>query len=122
MPDGSEDSDDIPDSATRKWDETEVLDDKYKEPDVDEHFDIEPNIPEAPSAEDADPKLRNRFWSLVVIFNIAILAVSAGGMLLLFRENVELGLQLFLAGVVITAYGIYRYRTAKQTLYDDQNG
>jgi hypothetical protein len=119
--DGSE-REEEPDPATRKWDESEVLDDKYKEPDPSERFDIEPNIPEAPSAEGADPQLQMRFWSLVVIFNIAIITVSVGGMLMFFRENVQLGLQLFLAGVVISAYGFYRYRTAKETVYDDQNG
>lgn len=121
MPDGSEDSDDVPDSATRKWDESEFLDEKYKEPDASE-YDIGPEIPEAPSPESADPQLQAQFWSLVVVFNIAILAISVGGMFMLFRGNLELGMQLFLAGVIVGAYGVYRYRTTKAALSDDQNG
>ncbi len=120
--DGSEETDEEPDPATRKWDESEFLDDKYKEPEVDERFDIEPEIPEAPSPDDISPKVHTQFWSLVATFNIAILAVSVGGMLFLFQENTELGLQLFLVGIIVTAYGLYRYRTVKESLHDDQNG
>ena len=120
MPEGSEE-DTEPDVATRKWDESDVLDDKYSEPEEDQ-FDITPDIPEAPSPEDADPQLQMRFWSLVVVFNIALLALSVGAMFVVFEENVELGGQLFLGGVIVGAYGLYRYRTTKEKLYDDQNG
>lgn len=122
MPDGSDERDEEPDPATRKWDESEFLDDRYTEPDETQPFDVEPDIPEAPAPENADAKLQARFWSLVVIFNITILAVSIGGLFILFRENLELGVQLLFAGLLIGAYGLYRYRTTKESLYDDQNG
>lgn len=123
MSDGSDDSEQARDPATRSWDEQEFLDETYTEPEQTQPFDdIEPEIPEPPSPEDADPQLRAKFWSLVVVFNIAILTISIGGMLLVFRNNVEGGTQLILAGVIVTGYGIYRYRQTKRSLTTDQNG
>lgn len=127
MPDGSEDAD----PATRAWDEsdhleekyqepeTDVVDDKYSEPDVHERFDIGP---EPPFPDDVDPELHSRFWSLVFIFNVAVLAVSVGGLFMLFGTDFTLGGQLVLGGAVVGVYGLYRYRITKQALLDDQNG
>jgi hypothetical protein len=142
VPDGSEDADEEPDQAARAWErddpleeryeepetdvldeeyrepETDVLDDKYREPDVGERFDIDP---ETPPPDDVDPELQSRFWSLVLIFNVAVLGVSVGGLFILFRDDLAVGVQLVLAGAIVGVYGLYRYRIAKRALADDQN-
>jgi hypothetical protein len=143
VPDGSEDAQEEPDPATDARNrgeslddrdtepeeglldgtdtnpEDEFLDDRYKEPDVRERFDLEP---EPPSPDDVDPEVQSRFWSLVLIFNVAVLGLGVGGLFILFRNDLAVGTQLVLAGAVVGVYGLYRYRTAKRALADDQNG
>lgn len=50
------------------------------------------------------------FWYLVIIFNIALLTLSLGILLLLFETNWPLGLPLIVTGIVTFTIGYYRYR------------
>ena len=84
---------------------------------------IGPDVPEAPEPPDmtevdVDPGLQNRFWALVAVFNLALLAVSLGVMFVGFRGNWELGAQLTVAGVLLFGFGYYRYRKTKAALAD----
>lgn len=70
-----------------------------------------PSIPDtSASAEDADPATARLFWALVLVFNVALMAVSLGAMFAVFRDQWQLGTQLFLGGSILFAYGYYRYR------------
>jgi len=79
-----------------------------------------PTPPEAPDTAsrygDVDPDLRGLFWKLVVVFNLALFAVSLGAMLLVFRGNVTTGGALFLGGAAALVYGVYGYRRGKARL------
>lgn len=94
---------------------------RYADTPEPEEFDphsLGPEIPEAPdpSEADIDPDLRNRFWSLVLVFNVALLALSLGLMFAAFEGQLGLGGQLVGAGLVLSAFGYYRYRQAKRSL------
>lgn len=95
---------------------------KYEEPEEPGPGSLGPDVPEAPdltaAAEDADPAVQNLFWGLVVLFNVAILALSVGAMLILFGTDPTLGVQVLLVGLVLAVYGGYRYRDAKATVAD----
>ena len=85
-----------------------------KSPYEPEEFDpssLGPDVPEAPSPPDgaADTEVAALFWKLVVVFNIALLALSVGPMLAYFEGQVEFGLRVFLFGVIAFAYGTFRY-------------
>ncbi|WP_424000016.1 DUF7322 domain-containing protein [Haloarcula salina] len=76
-----------------------------------EEFDpdsLGPNVP-TPSSEDYQSDAAGLFVRLVVVFNVALLALSIGPMLAYFEGQVDLGLRIFLAGVILFAYGTYRY-------------
>jgi hypothetical protein len=51
------------------------------------------------------------FWYLVVVFNLAVLALGVGLLLLTLGDDPELAARLLFAGAVIGAYGYYKYRT-----------
>ena len=93
------------------------LDEKYGEPAEES---LGPDIPEAPDLADreVDPVIEGTFWTLVVVFNVGLIAFSVGIMLVVFEQNLALGGQVTLAGAVILAYGFYRYRSAKQVIRD----
>ncbi len=90
---------------------------KYEEPQEPGAGSIGPSIPEAPdlsmSAADADPAIQQHFWTLVLLCNVAIAALSIGAMMVGFGTHPTLGLQVLLAGVIISIYGVYRYRNAR---------
>lgn len=50
------------------------------------------------------------FWTLVGVFNVALIALALGVMLIGFRGRWALGGQLVLAGTILFVYGYYRYR------------
>lgn len=82
-----------------------------KSPYEPEEFDptsLGPDVPEPP--EGGGGEVASLFWKLVVVFNIALLALSLGPMFAYFRGNVDLGLQLTAAGAILFAYGYFRYR------------
>jgi hypothetical protein len=85
-----------------------------KSPHEPEEFDpssLGPDVPEAPNPPDGtgDNEVAALFWKLVVVFNVALLALSLGPMLAYFEGRVEFGLQVFLAGVILFGYGTFRY-------------
>lgn len=105
------------------WREHEQVEEQYREPDP-EGSDVGPEIPTPPdpSENDVDPELARRFWALVLVFNVALLALSLGAMFLVFERDYSLGGQLLLAGAAAFAFGLYRYRTAKAYLADRSDG
>jgi hypothetical protein len=100
------------------------LEQRYStEPEEVDPDEVGPDIPEAPKAPDmtevdVDPGLQNRFWALVAVFNLALLAVSLGVMFVGFRGNWELGGQLTVGGLLLFGFGYYRYRKTKAALAD----
>ncbi|WP_276251463.1 DUF7322 domain-containing protein [Haloarcula rara] len=86
-----------------------------KSPYEPEEFDpssLGPDIPEAPDPPEgaANTEVTALFWKLVVVFNIALLALSVGPMLYYFEGRVDLGIRVTLAGAIAFAYGYFRYR------------
>ncbi|WP_439025856.1 DUF7322 domain-containing protein [Haloarchaeobius sp. DT45] len=70
-----------------------------------------PTAPSVPDEADAPSELKYEFWTMVIVFNVALLGVSLGAMYILFRGNWDLGGRIFLGGVVFFLYGLYRYQT-----------
>jgi len=99
---------------------------KYDGPEEPDAGDLGPPVPEAPdltaAAADADPRLQNLFWGLVVLFNVAILAVAVGVMLIAFGVDATLGFQVLLGGLILSVYGVYRYRDARDQAADIVGG
>lgn len=76
-----------------------------------EEFDpssLGPDVP-TPSSGDYQSDAAGLFVRLVVVFNVALLALTIGPMLAYFEGQVDLGLRIFLAGVILFGYGTYRY-------------
>ena len=78
------------------------------EPDEFDPSSLGPDVPEPP--EGGGGEVTALFWKLVVVFNIALLALSLGPMFAYFRGDIDLGLQLTAGGAVLFAYGYFRYR------------
>lgn len=66
---------------------------------------MDPQTPQTP----IPPDLTRAFWTLVVIFNISLLAITLGILLALFRNHLILGAILTLLGISLGAYGYQRY-------------
>ncbi len=82
-------------------------------PDEPSEFDPEsigPSVPEPPEPGVADSQAVELFWKLVVVFNVALFALALGAMQVGFGVRPELGVQVFLVGVLALVYGLYRYR------------
>lgn len=73
-----------------------------------------------PEESEAPPELRATFWTLVVLFNIAILAIAVGAMLLGFRGQWTPGGPLLVAGILAFAFGVYRVRNVQNRLERDE--
>jgi len=90
------------------------VDAKYSEPEEPDPHDLGPPIPEAPDPTETDaeidPDTHALFWWLVVVFNVALLALSLGVMVAAFDGKWELGAQVFAGGAVLFTYGYFRYR------------
>lgn len=63
---------------------------------------------EASTGELGDSKLTSLFLLHVVLWNAVVLLLSLGAMLVYFRGDTATGSQLLAAGVILTAYGLYR--------------
>lgn len=72
-----------------------------------------PNVPEPPrpDPDEIPPGLRASFWWLVLVFNAALLALWLGLLFVVFEADYDFGGRLLFAGVVLFAYGYYKYRT-----------
>ena len=113
--------DDIPDSSSdrpHEPDEPELpgednpgerLIEKY-DPTMGESPNPEEDL--APDSENADvPEETARlFWYLVTVFNLALVGLAVGLMVIVFLDRDTLGVQITLAGAILFAYGYYRYR------------
>ncbi|WP_415382517.1 hypothetical protein [Halosimplex sp. TS25] len=101
-------------------------------PDVPEVEVPEVEIPSVPGAGDAgetdeadadaldvdvDPEVSRTFWRLVLVFDVALLAMSLGPMFVFFRGDWDTGGPLFVLGAVAFAYGVREYR---QYRYGDE--
>ena len=85
------------------------------EPDEFDPDSLGPGIPEAPSAPEppqdgSASEATGLFWKLVVVFNVALLGLSVGPMLIYFEGQVDRGTQVFLVGAIAFGYGYFRYR------------
>ena len=76
-----------------------------------EEFDPESLGPDVPSPSDGayDGDATGLFVKLVIVFNVALLALSLGPMLAYFEGQVDLGVRIFLVGVIAFGYGTFRY-------------
>ncbi|MFB6310119.1 MAG: hypothetical protein ABEH64_02940 [Salinirussus sp.] len=85
---------------------------RFEEP---EEPDLGPEVPEPGTDSTGVPaRVQFLFWGLVVIFNLAILGIGVGLLLVVFDGNLVLGGQLLLAGLLLLGYGLYRYRDASE--------
>lgn len=90
------------------------------EPDEFSPDDVGPTAPSPPSLDEVDdPSVASLFWKLVVVFDVAILALALGPLLVYFRGWESRGVEVFLLGVVAFAYGTYRYRRYQSTSDDE---
>lgn len=95
-------------------------DEASHEPDAFDPHSIGPDVPSVSSVEDdLDTGVARLFWFLVVVFNVAILALALGPMLVYFRGQWDLGLRIFFAGVVVFAYGVFRYYRYQLNMADE---
>jgi hypothetical protein len=97
--------------------------DDTPEPDPIEGSGPGPEIPTLDSLDDAENPAEIRlFYKLVVVFNVALLALSVGPMLVYFEGNWQLGSRVFAVGAVIFAYGAYRYYDHVHAGKDEASG
>ncbi|WP_276300617.1 DUF7322 domain-containing protein [Halorussus lipolyticus] len=79
-----------------------------------------PSVPDLSQNEDeADPELKKQFWSLVLIFNVALFGMSLGLMVVGFRGRLQVGGAIFLAGAFAFLRGWRQYQ--KVTDGDDED-
>lgn len=88
------------------------------EPDEFDPSSLGPDIPEPPKG-DGYSDTTALFWQLVIVFNIALLALSLGPMFAYFQGRVQFGLRIFAVGVILFAYGMYRYLKFQRDREDD---
>ena len=91
--------------------------DRFDEPDTDRFEgagDVNPDAlrPDAPAdpadGEVSNPEAVRLFPKLVVVFDVALIALALGPMLVVFQDRWELGVQVFAAGVLAFGYGTAR--------------
>jgi hypothetical protein len=88
-----------------------VLDDvPFADEESEAEQELAPSV-DIPDGSAASTELKRQFWSLVLVFNAALLALSVGGMIVVFQGNWDTGGSLIAAGGVLSVYGLYRYRT-----------
>lgn len=120
MPD-DEGTDGEDEGSLGDWQAVEQRYDAEPDPEEFEPGNLGPEIPEAPDLTEveASSEVRYRFWALVMVFNVALLAASVGVMFVAFQGEWELGGQLTLAGLALFAFGYYRYRQTKAALAEN---
>lgn len=74
---------------------------------------LDDDPPQQPPAE-PEPGLRREFWLLVGLFNVALLGLGLGALLLYFRGSTTLGWAVLAVGLATGAYGYGRYRRGEQ--------
>lgn len=78
--------------------------------------DLAPSIPKANdySEVDAPRELKQEFWAQVLLFNVALFALSLGLMFIGFRGEWKLGGGLVVVGLFAMVRGLGRYRAVKR--------
>ncbi len=91
--------------------------------------DLGPDIPDArPSnegflgPEDASDELIRAFWSLVVLIDVGLLAVTLGILVVVFQGRLYLGGGLLAVGLLALARGGYRYYRFDRESFADGEG
>ncbi len=82
--------------------------------DPSDRFKTDPPAAPSPIDGDADPEIQKEFWAQVILFNIALFALSLGIMLIGFQRRWTIGGVLVLAGLVTFARGYSRYRAVQK--------
>ena len=68
----------------------------------------------ATGGADVDTETAAVFWRLVLVFDIALLALSLGPMFVYFRGELVRGAMLLSFGALAFGYGVLRYREFRQ--------
>lgn len=80
-----------------------------------------PSAPEIdPGSGDVPSEVSVGFWLIVVTLKVAILATSAGILLVAFGYQTRLGLVGLVGGLVLFAFAGRRYRKVKRTLSESE--
>lgn len=87
----------------------ERLIEKY-DPTIDDGSSVESSSDPDLTDVDVDDETARLFWYLVVVFNVAVMGLAIGPMLIIFLDEWFLGGQITAAGAILAAYGYYRYR------------
>ena len=98
-----------------------MLDELAPDEKSDAERELAPSV-DVPDESDANPTLQRKFWLLVLVFNVALMAVSVGAMLAVFRGQYDTGTSLVAAGLVLSAYGFYKYRRYTNAADDADDG
>jgi hypothetical protein len=69
-----------------------------------------PGSDDAADVGDVDVDTAKGFWRLVLIFDVALLALALGPMFVYFQGDLRRGGMLVVFGVVVFLYGVARYR------------
>jgi hypothetical protein len=85
------------------------------EPSVDaavarEERDLDKSLDPPTPGEDIDPETYGLFWRLVVVVDVALIALALGPMFIYFEGDWDVGAPLVGLGLVSLGYGYLRYR------------
>ncbi|MEF8852540.1 MAG: hypothetical protein V5A28_08995 [Haloarculaceae archaeon] len=69
-----------------------------------------PSPDDATGGADVDVDTAKGFWRLVLVFDVALLALALGPMFVYFRGDLRRGGMLFAFGALAFLYGVARYR------------
>ncbi len=73
------------------------------------------DVPEPePGEDDLDSAVAALFWRLVLLFNVALLGVTVGPMVLYFEGNIRAGAALLVIGLLAGGVGLARYVAFKR--------
>lgn len=87
-----------------------MLDDvPFADEETDAEQELAPSV-DIPDESAASTELKRKFWSLVLVFNVALGALSVGAMFVGFEGDWQLGGSLLAAGAILSLYGFYKYR------------
>lgn len=85
-------------------------------------FDDQPTVDgvDIPDASKASPELQRAFWTIVLILDVGLLALAVGSMMVYFDTRPDTGRAAVVLGLVLLGSAYYRYRSAKERLFDEE--